>query len=52
MYLRDAFENLYYLRNGHFDLNKVGAYFFKLMDHSFKDKKSADQDLSSVFFGF
>ena len=35
MYLKDAFENLYYLRNEHFDLHKVGAYFLKLMDHSF-----------------
>ena len=35
MYLRDAFENLYYLRNERFDLHKVGAYFLKLMDYSF-----------------
>ena len=52
IYLRDAFEDLCHLRNERFDLHKVGANVLKVMDHSIQDKKSADQDLSMVFFGF
>ena len=49
---RDAFGNLCHLRNGSFDLHKVGANFLKVMHYSFQDKKSADQDLFNAFFGF
>ena len=50
--LEMLFGNSCHLRNGSFDLHKVGAYLLKVMHYSFQDKKSADQDLSSIFFGF
>ena len=50
--LEMLFGNSCHLRNGSFDLHKVGAYFLKVMHYSFQDKKSADQDLSNAFFGF
>ena len=39
-------KNSCYLRNGSFVLQRVGAYFLKVMHYSIQDQKSADQDLT------
>ena len=46
------FQNSCHLRNGSFDLHRMGAYFLKVMHYSIQDQKSEDQDLFNIFLDF